>query len=294
MKVNSNISYMAKVKFFTIAAVIISGLTLFFAFKDDLPEVASQKQPFEQLDRWELPSQLREISGLVWLEDNKLAAVQDEDGIIFIYDLIQRKVVEEIPFGPSGDYEGIAISGTTAYVLRSDGAIIEIADYKGSNRKTTTYNTPFSEENNMETLFFDAVNNQLLIAPKDSDFKNKGQKGIYAFNLKNNELNTVPIFSIAMTDAVLKSFVDKDLENTFRPSDLAIHPITGEIYILEGANPKLMIMDRTGKLKKVHALPKNQFLQPEGITFSPDGKLYISSEGKKKGKGTITQLRFRH
>jgi len=230
----SNITFMAKVKFFTIAAIVISGIIFFVAFKDNVPQTTDQKPFFEQVDRWELPSRLREISGMAWLEDTKLAAVQDEDGIIFIYDLIKRKVVEEIHFGASGDYEGLAINGTTAYVLRSDGVILEITHFKGDSLKTKTYTTPFSVENNMETLFFDAVNNQLLISPKDSDLQHKGQKGIYAFNLAKKEFNTEPIFSLAMNDEVLSPFVEKDSEKTFRPSDLAIHPVSGEIYILEG------------------------------------------------------------
>ncbi len=41
-------------------------------------------------------------------------------------------MVDEIPFGPSGDYEGIAINGTTAYVLRSDGVILKLSISKGT------------------------------------------------------------------------------------------------------------------------------------------------------------------
>lgn len=289
---STNVTYIAKVKFISIVATTVLGLILFFAFREQLPQVNDQTKIFEQVDRWELPSELKEISAMVWLEDNTLAAIQDEDGIIFIYDLMQRKVTDKLRFGPSDDYEGLAIAGTTAYVLRSDGAIIEVNDYKESKIKTITYTTHFSAKNNMESLFFDAKNNQLLIAPKDKDLKNKGQKGIYGFDLKEKQFKTEPIFSIPMDDNVLKRFRKKDLEKTFRPSDLAIHPVTGEIYILEGADPKLLIMDAEGRLKKVHELSKKKFPQPEGITFSPKGKMYISSEGKKKGKGTITELKI--
>ncbi len=96
-----------------------------------------------------------------------------------------------------------------------------------------------------------------------------------------------------MNDSVLELFRSKDLAKTYRPSDLAIYPISGDIYILEGVHPKILRTERTGKLKKVHELPKNLFLQPEGNTFSPEGKLYISSEGTKKGKGSITELRVK-
>ncbi len=82
MKLMTNISYMAKVKFFTIAAIVISSLIFLAAIQDNVSQDRGQMQFFEQLDRWELPSRLREVSGTVWMEDNRLAVVQDEEGSI--------------------------------------------------------------------------------------------------------------------------------------------------------------------------------------------------------------------
>lgn len=43
---------------------------------------------------------------------------------------------------------------------------------------------------------------------------------------------------------------------------------------------------------KIDMADKNLFPQPEGITFSPNGTLYISSEGKKDAKATISQMKL--
>ena len=65
-----------------------------------------------------------------------------------------------------------------------------------------------------------------------------------------------------------------------QPSAIAIHPQTGDIYVTEATNPKLLVLDRTGKLKSLKILNSEEFYKPEGISFSPEGKMFISNEGK--------------
>ena len=68
------------------------------------------------------------------------------------------------------------------------------------------------------------------------------------------------------------------MSKKFRPSEIEIHPETGEIYLLDAKDPRLLIMDAGGKFKSVYALGKDEFNQPEGLTFKPEGSLYISNE----------------
>ena len=292
MEANNNTVNMARIKFWTVASLVISLSFLFMNFKDWLPYDSAEKVSYEIADRWQLPGELREISGISWLEDNKIAAVQDEDGIIFIYDLKQRKVVEELKFGNGGDYEGVTVHGKNAYVLESNGRITIINDFQHNDRTITSYDTGFDIENNMESLVYDTENDQLLLIPKDRDAGSDRIKNVYAFSLEDKTLNPEPIFNIDMGDKVLKNFREKKLYKTFRPSDVAIHPLTKELYILEGSKPKLLILDKNGTAKNAYKFDKKIFPQPEGITFSPDGNLYISSEGKKDGIGTITELKL--
>jgi DNA-binding beta-propeller fold protein YncE len=150
----------------------------------------------------------------------------------------------------------------------------------------------FNTENNTESLQLDRELNRLLIAPKDRDPNSKASKGIYAFSLDSKKIVPEPLFRIDMGDEVFTRFREKESYKTFRPSDLAIHPLTKEIYVLEGSNPKLLILDAKGNAKKVYAIDKKIIPQPEGIAFDPDGTLYICSEGTKDGKGTITELQL--
>ncbi|MEP2237709.1 MAG: SdiA-regulated domain-containing protein [Maribacter sp.] len=283
---------MAKVKFWTIAAIVLGMGFLFMNFRDWLPYDSAEKVTYEISGRWELPKELREVSGISWMNENQIAAIQDEDGIIFIYDLKKKKVVNEIEFGNAGDYEGLAIEGNNAYALESDGTITVIKNFQYPDRKVTTYKTKFSEKNNMESLWLDLPANQLLVIPKDRDIDSDNMKGVYAFSLDDYKLAYKPVLQLDMEDEVLKNFREKKVYKNFRPSDIAIHPQTKDIYMLEGSKPKLLILDENGVAKKGYSLDKKIFPQPEGITFSPQGDLYISSEGKNDGKGTITKLKL--
>jgi uncharacterized protein YjiK len=240
---------------------------------------------------WELPAVLDEVSGITWLPDGTIASVQDEDGVIFIYDLAKKEIIEKIEFAGPGDYEGIAIHKDDAYVLRSDGTIYEVLNFRKKEKTTTSFKTGFSTKNNMETLALDINNKSLIIAPKDRDNSDEF-KGVYHIPLTSKTIDRVPIIKINMDDGALKTYQNKKLYKTFSPSDIAIHPKTGDYYVLEGKNPKLIILNTKGSIKKVYELEKNQFPQPEGITFSPDGTLYISSEAGD-GDATIMQVNLK-
>lgn len=283
---------MAKIKFLTIAAIVLGMGFLFMNFRDWLPYDSAEKVAYKITERWELPEKLREVSGISWMDENKIAAVQDEDGIIFIYDLERKKVIQEIEFGNAGDYEGLSVEGANAYVLESDGTITIVENFQDSNRKITAYETSFDEKNNMESLELDVANNRLLLMPKDRDIDSDNFKGVYEFSLEDYKLVSEPVMRLDMGDEVLKHFREKKVYKNFRPSDIAIHPQTKEMYMLEGSKPKLLILDENGVAKKGYSLDKKIFPQPEGITFSSNGDLYISSEGKNDETGTITKLKL--
>ena len=86
-----------------------------------------------------------------------------------------------------------------------------------------------------------------------------------------------------------KNLAGDDLH--FNPSAIAIHPQSHNIYLLSTKDNKCMaVYNREGKLIAFQKIDKDLMPQPEGICFSPDGKLYISSEGNKHGHGKLFEF----
>jgi uncharacterized protein YjiK len=238
---------------------------------------------------WKLADALYEISGLSYIDSQRLACVQDENGIIYIFNLISGKIEREIDFGDNGDYEGIEIIENDAWVLKSNGTLFKVKDYLQTTLPNVKkHPTVLTDKNNAEGLAYDPVNKNLLIACKGDPFmddrKGSGYKAIYSFDLETKLIDTEPFLLIP--EKIIKYY---NSDATFKPSGIAIHPVTGNVYILGSVGKLLLVFSRMGEMLAVIHLNPKIFTQPEGICFSPDGTLYISNEGAGQ-EGTI--LRF--
>ena len=240
-------------------------------------------------NRWELPAELREVSGIALLPDGSMACVQDEEGKIFIYDLDQKAISREIPFAGPGDYEGIAVAGEDAYIVRSDGTLFEVAGFTGQKPDVKVYEASFPATINIEGLAYDQDQNQLLLAPKGHDPKLKMQKGIYAFSLESKKFLPEPVISISLEQVQppKKSKKQKSAYDVLQPSSLEKHPSNSGLYLLDAVNNRLYTMTKDGQLIRTLELDESQLRQAEGLTFDQNGAMYIASEGGKKGKGVI-------
>lgn len=254
-----------------------------------------------------LPHILHEISGLTYVDSSSFACIQDEKGIIFIYNFQKEKIKKKYTFNIDGDYEGIARVNDTIYVLRSDGTLFEILNYKSKNFRLNSYVTGIPANNN-EGLCYDPDNNQLLIASKGKIGKGpqfKDIRVIYGFNLKTKTMSQEPVFDSDLSS--INDFANKENGNhhkkskrkdkahepdiKFMTSDIAIHPITKKLFLLSAIDHMLFIFDKSGTLEHIEKLMPELFTQAEGITFMPDGEMLITNEGHEK---PATLLRFKY
>lgn len=259
---------------------LVAGLVIIFSFKGKAAVTMPAEKQYEILNKWELPDILREVSGIAWMAEDQIACVQDEDGIIFIYNLKTSRIEKTIPFAEGGDYEGITIIKDKAYILRSDGIIFEVAEFTGPNPQVKKFTTEMKQFPgiNIEGLCADPMNERLLLAVKERKGI-QGQKEIYAFNLKDANSDTTPIVNVDLADPIFREVKGK-LKKKFNPGEINIHPQTGDYYILDGSEPKVLIVGKDGKSKELFLLQLKDFQNPEGLTFSPEGDLYISNEAE--------------
>lgn len=203
---------------------------------------------------YSLPSSLDEISGMAYLGQNRVACVQDEEGIIYIYNLALGKIEHELRFGKGGDYEDLVRAGDTYFVLRSDGKIFQV----GQNGETITYKTSIDNSCNAESLCYDSAARRLLIACKNND------KEVWAFGLDEKKLLPGPLFKIK--------------RKGFHPTAMALEKPEGPLYIL--SNEEILVSDQQGVIRESFDLTSPLFRQAEGITFKENGDLLISNEAK--------------
>ena len=224
-----------------------------------------------------LSKDLNEVSGLAYGEAHILAMINDEDGLIFLWDTRSEEIIEEIDFGKDGDYEGIAVEGLTAYVLRSDGDVYQVANFRTSPQ-TEKHENPLDDGNDTEGLAYDPVSKNLLIACKATG-RMKHQP--------DSKAVLVYQFSSSSPDELVPWLTADGI--SLRPSGIAVHPQTNHYYLLSSADRQLVVFgsDRT-PLQQID-LPKKLFPQPEGICFSPEGTLYIANE-KRKDRATLLQF----
>jgi len=232
--------------------------------------------------------------------------------VIYLIDFDKGEIEKEIKFADKGDYEGIAIHGNTAWVLKSNGNLYRIRDYnKGKDKqKTRKFETTLTKRNDAEGLAYDAANKRLLIACKGHPFiddrDGKHTKAIYAFCLEDEELDPEPILLIDLKQiqdlkdynwfsSIGVSIMSRIDENkgdvSFQPSDIAVHPYTGNYYVIGAVGDLLMVYSPNGKLLAVTELVDGVFKQAEGICFNHDADMYISNEG---GDGKANILKFKN
>ena len=192
---------------------------------------------------------------------------------------------KQIPFAGAGDYEGITIKGNTIYVVRADGRLYEVD--LNSKSPAKEYQTPLTVEHNVEGLCYDKNNDRLLLAAKDGVDK-ADKKHVYAFDLNKKQLLKQPAYSIELSNEMLNGSAGKKKNKSVMPSAIAINPRTNELFITDGPGSRLLILATTGEIRQVHNLGK-AFAQPEGITFSPAGDIFISNEGTKN-PGNILKI----
>ena len=239
-----------------------------------------------------LPNELKEISGLTYYKDGKLLCVQDEEAVVYVYDTKKKKVVQDFGFGGFGDFEGIEYVNGEVYVLESNGNLFRFEPPANTDAVETEVaneirrtKTDLPAKTEVEGLGYEPKTKQLLIAVKKGGGASS-DRAIYSFDL----LNRAVFKDMQLNDEQLKG-AGIDVK-TYKPSGIAVHPITGEWYVLTSAGKRLLVTNRQAQILGSESLDSKLFRQPEGICFAPNGDLYIASEGDGN-KGSVMMFEYK-
>lgn len=266
------------------------ALTLCTGCKDDgysSPPGYDLNEP----DARQLGKVLNEISGLAYVPDsNTLIAISDNKKKIYGINprTNQLRDVAEDFYGTQ-DYEEVVYTDSLIYALISDGTILGVPPGAQDSNKLRTFPSPFTGKNDFETLYYDPSANGLILMCKScAHEKGQSTRTAFRFDPATGRIDSAAYFTV--DEQKVKELV-KNEDADFKPSAAAIHPVTGQLYILASAGNLLVVTDLKGGVQQAYLLNPDQHPQAEGIAFAPNGDMYISNEGKY-GVATLQIFRY--
>ena len=153
--------------------------------------------------KWTLPNDLLEISGIAWIDNNHLLAIEDIRPDLYLLRLDNSVVVEKkTPFHETSkqkfDIEDVTVVGNTAYALYSHGKIFKVDNWR-DKPDVKEISTFLSKDNNTEGICFDPTSNTLLVSCKnasDVEDEKKSTRAVYKYDLKGGSLEPTPYLLI--------------------------------------------------------------------------------------------------
>lgn len=229
----------------------------------------------------ELPKKVNEISGIVYYNGH-VFSIDDEHGDLYKIQIAKDAAVEHWKFGKDRDYEDVVLVNNSFYVLNSNGTIVQFAKHfpisEPSNKQLK-----IKGKKEFESLYYDPAIKKIVMICKKCSFDDKDENSAWAFDPASHSFNNKPLYIFKRKD--IEKVAGKKISR-FKPSAATINPFTGELYVLSSIN-KILVITKGSKILRVIPLNRKLFQQPEGISFTDDGKLLISNEAGNKKPATI-------
>lgn len=242
-------------------------------------------------DRWELPKELAELSGLAVADGNRLLAHGDERAVVFELDPAGHRVVKRFEFGhpaARGDFEGIAVVGDRVFLVTSDGVLYEGSEgADGEAVEFVTHATGAGRSCEVEGLTYEPGSRSLLLACKTPRAAAlEGRLTVFRWSLDRSALDPEPRFSIPLERALGGA--------ALHPSEILREPGTGHYLVLAARERVLAELSAPGEAVATVALPRSLHPQAESLALLADGSLVIGNERQSKGaSGTVSIYRRR-
>ncbi|MCC6540718.1 MAG: SdiA-regulated domain-containing protein [Flavobacteriales bacterium] len=246
---------------------------------------------------FELPSFLVEVSALTDVDDTTLACVHDESASVYFLSVRTGEVIDSVAFAGPADMEGLTRVRDIFFALRSDGLVYRLGDRLSRLQVLDTFRVAVPNRN-IEGLGFDEHTGMILVSPKDhmkGSKEGKDERLIYAIDPDATSKAPRTILKVSLgrleQQAAVKGIdvpqqKKKGKERSalkLRYSSVAVHPGSHHYYLLSATDRTLLVLDRQGDLVDLIQLDGKLLPKAEGITFTSNGDMWLSSEGKGRG-----------
>lgn len=257
---------------------------------------------------FELDEILKNISGLSPTSDpNTVASLGSDEGKMYMINKKTGKIASSAFFVTEGDFQAVEFVRDTAFALKSNGQLYKIWNLRGAQKNVKMVKTNFPRTASLSGLTYDMANNRLLISAKGQK-EGEFSREIYAYDVKTGQSSPEPVYEITL--ASFKGFLSNKSDkqyvklredyvsrpNTkgfdFVPSSIAVHPMTGNLYVVSSVNQVLLVLDAQGEIVEMTKLKKDSHLQPQAICFDEEGTMYIANEAKDGTPAKLFQYKM--
>ena len=225
---------------------------------------------------WIMPASLREISGLTLTNRGTLLTHDDNVGRISEIDPKTGILLKTFSLSGNqkGDFEAITMAGQDIYLLESSGKIFKFQDAPdGRQVPFAVFNTKLGKECEFESLAYEANGSHLVMPCKRLlDKQEHKELRIYYVPLPLGDRSGITMMTIPMDEVV-----DGNKWKNFRPSDMAIDPITGNYVIIASRESGYIVLTPEGDVLRSQPLPGDH-RQAEGVAITRDSLMAISDE----------------
>lgn len=253
----------------------LAALLLLAACTQPQSPALAQPEAANTIQRWRMPAELREISGLAVSPDERLFAHDDERAIIYEIEPREGRLVKRFALGQPlerGDFEGLAITPAGVFwMTTSQGQLYRFSEADdGATAAFERFDTGLRDVCEIEGLAYLAADDSLILACKRNQARDmRDWIALYQWRPGAAQATLWRRFDAA--ELASAAGVER-----FRPSSL---DIAGDRMLLLSAHRgALAEYELDGERISVRALgPEHP--QAEGVVRLPDGAIVISDEG---------------
>jgi len=232
------------------------------------------------LARFDLPRDLREISGLALTADGRLLAHDDNIARVVELDYRHGTIVKRFLVGSPplhGDFEGITVTPGGIFLLQSNGRLYQFPEgADGARVEYRAYDTGLGRDCEFEGVAYERASNSLLLACKTVWKPSlQGSLVIYRWRLGGGS------GQVSRLTIPLPKIIGSHPWKGLHPSDITIDPTTGNYVLVASREKALIAVTPQGGV--VFARPLHgRHAQAEGVAITRDGILLISDEAGQR------------